>query len=127
MFYGENRFAVMVADYDSLPLVKWTEKIRNGDRRGIALPSISIQPSGKPNWRNLRRWAERLYHRSIEVRLKQPPRNQISMSNSIDLTLRILATMFKTIEKMRNNRGSDVAEIVEEFHQVLIEVDHNWV
>ena len=124
MYYTENRFILVIVDFDGEAVTRPVEVYRKcftptgtgaqAKQQGI----IGIYTAGVPNWRNLVGWCKAIHRGSMPV-LKERPGGGDRMNMSI-------AAIHKVVWGMRSRPWEEVEEVFEGFRKIMVLLDQAW-
>ena len=127
IYYHENRFYVLINDYDVTNYTKWTQKIEALRKRHEVLKTVQFHGysmAGAPHWRNLLYWFQK-YHEGVIHCSRCPPSRMSPRSNEDEVAM-ALAGLFLVVKAMRNHPWEEIEALLLEHRIILANVDSRW-
>lgn len=122
-FYCQNSFTAHPTEYNSDIYIPVTKRYRELQKScGIRLPytSAAVVTLG-PNWSNVLEWLRRFHAREVNQIVLPPTR-----APGMPLDMKVVGTMFESLDYMKSTPWVEVAQVMEEHHQLLVAIDRRW-
>ena len=125
IYYAENRFEILVPDYDSSLLLQWSRKAVQLalDHNVYVVCRIFCQHHPQPDWPKLLLWLERVFANSIPHSCRHPP-SQAPSGTSVEGL--VVGGMFHLVRTSQNQPWDYVKKLLEEQRLILIALDGRW-